>query len=1127
MKKNHFPLQLILSAIAIGSTLLWLFFGQELTYTLFPAGISDQLYIFFSGTIFALGLVGTYAFIHSLLFFTDFIQTKPSEAERINELILDQHKDALFYKNIAGEYLFASDYTAKILKLGHQDILHKTDQQLHDSLLAHKIEMEDKRVFENGETIEWYTSIELKHEKQFYHCIKTPAVSINGKTIGLNGYCKNITLEKKLQQKIDKIEHRYQQVFNILPYPVVIIDMSDMKPFSFNEAIYKLLQYSANEFSKKSFSSHVINDQQNEFKELLIKTHKTDGQEFELKLNSKNKDVIEVSGFAQRIEIDNKNYLHILLRDITATKKSTNELIGSELKYRSLFEHASDAIIIVDIHTLHIIDANEISLQKLGYSRDTLASMTLFDLDAINQTVQSREKLKDLEIYNHVLYEHCICNRNGKTIDVEVNAHKVNYGHEEVYQFVLRDINQRKNIEKALRESEHRYRQMFESNQAVKLVINPETKIIENANPAASTFYGYDLNELKGMHISKINVLPADKLDILIRQTDEQNRGFYNCPHKLANGDIRFVEVRDGPIEIDGHTSIYSIIHDVTAGKQAEDKLILASKMFDYSTDAAIISDEHNRILSVNQAFTEITGYQQSEVQGKDPAFFLSDPNNKLITTEIEKTITTKGHWQGEVWCRQHDGKTFPLSASIHIIKSADETIINHVLLLSPKVNVDEYSDASNNYSALTHLPNKNLYLDRLSYAIERNNRNEKELAILMIDFRNFSQINQQFGYDVGDRILQSIAKRLKYCIRESDTIAHIESDDFVLLLEDLVDIKQAGIVAQKIISTLSEDYHVDNYEIPLEVSIGISISPADGKNAHDLMEKAQQALQQAQEKEGNTFRLTSNQLNQNAHIWLQTDEKLLTALKRNEFINVYQPILDTKSNKVIGIETLLRWQHPDHGDLLPTDFLPNAEKSGFISAIGEKSIDTAFADFSTWKKLTSHTCRLFLNISLSQINEDLLKHLLSACQQHNIPNNEIALDFSEQSLLNCATEEIKILQKIRQHDFYLCIDNYGIGASLECLLQCPPSAIKIDHSFIHRSEQNSQADIVLHGLTLLAHKLDIDVIAEGIEKSSQLERLNKTYVHLMQGYYFSAALSASDMTNYINQHNGSSHETS
>ena len=1128
MQKHNYPLQLILSAIAIGSTLLWVFLGRDITYAIFPPDIASNLYIFFSGTIFSLGLIGVYAFIHSLLFFAEFINNEPNQSTQINEHILERHKDALFYKSTSGRYLYASPYTSRILKLGDKDIINQTDQQLHNPVIAHKIEMEDKRVMENGEKIEWQTSLIMNDETQYYHCEKTVAKNEQGEVIGINGYCKNITLEKNLQQKIDKVESRYQKLFNKLPYPVVIIDMSNMLPFSFNEALCKLLQYSSDELSRKSFSSHVIPEQQNQFKELLIETHHSDGNEFELTLNNRKKDNVDVNGFAQQIRIGNKNYLHLLLRDITESKKSTNELIGSELKYRSLFEHASDAIIIIDIHSLQIIDANEIALEKLGYSRDTLASMTLFDLDSVQQTAQTREQLKNLEIYNHVLYEHRISNRNGKSINVEVNAHKVNYGHHDVYQFVLRDINQRKYIENALRESEQRYRQMFESNQAIKLVINPKNYIIENANPAAAEFYGYEIGELEGMHISKINVLPIEKLEILARQSHEQNLGFYNCPHKLANGDIRFVEVREGPLEVNGRSLIYSIIHDVTAGKQAEDKLILASKMFDHSTDAAIITDENNRILSVNQAFTDITGYQQSEVQGFDPATFLMEQNDQLINDKIEKSLNNSGYWQGEIWYRQKDGSTFPLDMNIHIIKSSVGEIINYVILLSPVQGKPFDTDVAGNYSPLTHLPNKALYLNRLNYALERNQRNEKILAVLMIDFRNFSQINQQYGYDTGDRILQSIARRLKYSIRESDTIAHFDSDNFVLLVEDLADIQQAGIVAQKIISTLGETYQIEEHDIQLEVSIGISLAPEDATDANELMEKACQALHSAQSQEGNIFQLSSTQLDQHAHMWLQSEDKLLEALRSKEFINVYLPVYDIcKNNRIIAIEALLRWMHPQHGELLPTEFLPNTERSGFISAIAADSFKHAFKCFSQCRALDHHLDKLWLNISLSQINDDLPDMLTQLCQQYNIQHNQVALDFNEHKLLNCSKQDINIIQQLQQQGFYLCIDNFGsVGASLECLLQCPPSAIKIDRSFIQRSNR-PEAEKMLQTLRLLARKLDIDMIAEGIETREQFEHLKGNQIYLMQGYYFSQPLKADELSKLIQQTNGSSHETS
>lgn len=356
--------------------------------------------------------------------------------------------------------------------------------------------------------------------------------------------------------------------------------------------------------------------------------------------------VVDVSGYAQKVMLDDKVYLHMLLYDNTETKKATDILINSELKYRSLFEHANDAIIVVSPNTLNIIDANEIALTTLGYTRDALLLMTIQDLDDSRDHSFTQSKVTELEIHNHALYEHDIRTRIGDKLQVEINAHKLNYGTEEVYQFVLRNISARKKTEADLRRSEYRYRQMFESNMAIKLVINPDEFIIEDANPAAAIFYGYSIDQLKGMDLARINILPRDKLNTLIQRTREQNLGFYSCPHRLANGEVRFVEVRDGLMEIDDKKLFYSIINDVTASKEAENQVLVASKMFDYSTDAVMLINDNNQVVSVNYAFTQITGFQQSEILHASPEIILADKNETLLNKEVldalKKTISGK-----------------------------------------------------------------------------------------------------------------------------------------------------------------------------------------------------------------------------------------------------------------------------------------------------------------------------------------------------------------------------------------------------------------------------------------------------------------------------------------------------
>jgi len=276
--------------------------------------------------------------------------------------------------------------------------------------------------------------------------------------------------------------------------------------------MYNLLGYERDEFSRMRLSLHIDPDALSDFQQTIANIVKNGGGEFDTPFVTKQRNIINISGYAQEILIDDKVYLHMLCNDNTETKKSTETLISSELKYRSLFEHANDAIIIVSPHTLNIIDANEIATTTLGYSSNTLLLMSIHDLDASIEDSVTSLKIYDLEFRNNALYEHTIKNSNGDTLDVEINAHKLNYGHDDVYQFVIRNIGERKKTEAALKSSEYRYRQMFESNKAIKLVIDPMNFTIEDANLAAEKFYGYKINELQGMDLAQMNKLKPRKI---------------------------------------------------------------------------------------------------------------------------------------------------------------------------------------------------------------------------------------------------------------------------------------------------------------------------------------------------------------------------------------------------------------------------------------------------------------------------------------------------------------------------------------------------------------------------------------------------------------------------------------
>lgn len=1102
-----------------------MFLGSDFIAFLSTEQNQSAFYYFFSGVIFSLAFIGVYGLIRSILYFSEFmIEDENLNALMYKNLLSDQNQ-GIFFKNRQGLYKIITPVARRVLGLENRQVTGLLDKELYKFSTANRILHEDRRVLEYGDTIEWETrnkniSADINADinaDNNYLCKKIPCKNNKGKVIGILGFCTNISALKTAQSQYQKLEDRYSNLFNKLPYPVLVLDPVSFRPHTFNKAMSALLGYEKEEFSHMRISHHIEPLDLSKFQQAITDILDSKDGEFETRLVTKQRDVVNITGYAQEMIIDDKKFLHMFLYDNTDTRKSTDILIGSELKYRSLFEHANDAIVVVSPNSLNIIDANEIAMILLGYDRKDLLLMSVLDLDVSNDHTLTQSKIIDLELYTHALYEHKIQNRKGEVQVVEINAHKLNYGEEDVYQFVIRNIGARKKTEADLRASENRYRQMFQSNKAIKLVIDPERFCIEDANVAASEFYGYKIDALKGMNLSQINILSRDKLDLLIKQTREQNLGFYSCPHRLFDGEIRFVEVRDGPMEIDGRHLIYSIIYDVTASKEAENQALVASKMFDYSTDAVMLINDKNQVVSVNHAFSSITGYQQSEIKNAAPEIILSSPDNKLLNESVLLSIDTSGKWAGEIWHRLKNGQSRPLSASINRVYNDNTKTSSYVVMLSPKYGQKSEQENTVHFVELTQLPNRSLFIDRLQNALDRAQRNKARLGVILIDFKKFSEINSTYGYALGDQLLQAISKRLSYNTRDSDTVSHLYSDDFAVLIEDLGSIQQMGIVAQKLLSTLSETYQTPDYPINLNVSMGISIYPDDSKYADELIVSAQKALSSAKKIQGSHFELTSIEMNRTANMWLQSEAELHVALREGQFSIVYQPQINLNTNEVSSLEALVRWNHPEYGLLLPEYFLEDAQHSGFIGAIGREIIEKSFSHYRYCLDLGLSIPRLNINLCKSQIDSELLNYLIKECRKCNIKHESIVLEFSETDFGNMTDSQKIILNSIQAEKFFICIDGFGTGSSsLNSLLQCTVNTIKIAPELIQKAQHSEQAHKLLPAISSLCKSLDIELIAKGVETEESLNYLRSINIARVQGYMISHPVKIEEVEKFV-----------
>lgn len=1112
-------LHLLISALAVSLGLLWMFVGQQITHALAPADSHYILYYFFSGIAFAITLIGLFVFVRSILLFTEFMVSSNNLPALMFETLLQEEDDGLFLKDHNGIYKIISPLAVRILGLHNRQIIGFSDFDLFNLRDANRLSHEDQRILQHAESIQWDSTLQTEHGTEYYQCRKIPCRDHHGNIIGVIGLCRNVTELREIEQLNQQQEARYTSLFNELPYPVLFLDYVNLMPIRFNQAMHSLLGYSQTEFSRMRLSLHLDPDYLGKFQNSLKQIIQAGGGEFESRLLNRNHEPVDIAGYAQKITLDGRLCLHMLLYDNTETKKSTNILINSELKYRSLFEHANDAIIIVSPNTLNITDANQNALNSLGYSREALLSMTIQDLDNTGDHSFTQSKITELEIYNHALYEHEITSRNGDLLQVEINAHKLNYGNEDVYQFVLRNISARKKAEEALRRSEYRYRQMFESNMAIKLVVNPEKFIIEDANPAAANFYGYSIEELQGMDLGKINILSRDTLNTLIQQTREQNLGFYSCPQRLANGEIRFVEVRDGLMEIDERTLCYSIINDVTASKEAENQVLVASKMFDYATDAVMLVNNNNQVVSVNYAFCQITGFQQNEILNAAPEIILADQHQTLLNQQVLDALNKDNQWKGEIWHRLKGGQSRPLDVSINRIQNDARDAASYVVILSPKNSNLLNFDNEIHYVELTHLPNKSLFMDRLSKAIDRAMRNKTHLGLILIDFDNFSQINKSYGYDVGDTLLKAIAKRLQYNTRDSDTLSHFLSDDFAVLVEDLNDIQQIGIVVQKLMSTLAEDYQTAKHNIELNVSMGISIFPEDGEDTQSLLMQASAALSTAQQVPGNHFELSSDDMNNRASLLLHAEATLHQALRQNQLELFYLPQINTDTQQLDSIEALIRWHHPQQGYILPQQFLPGSEQSGFIGAIGIYVIEQALRQYRHWINHGLLIPCICINLYQSQLDMDLADVLIEKCQKYALHHQQVCLEFSESNFKNISQDQRDVLHRLQDLQFNLCIDDFGRSLnSLNFLAECSVQVMKIDPQLVKQALNSADTEGLLKGFVSFCESQQIRLVAEGVESEKDCEYLRGLNITHMQGYLFSRPLPARDVADYLRQ---------
>jgi diguanylate cyclase (GGDEF)-like protein/PAS domain S-box-containing protein len=554
-------------------------------------------------------------------------------------------------------------------------------------------------------------------------------------------------------------------------------------------------------------------------------------------------------------------------------------------------------------------------------------------------------------------------------------------------------------------------------------------------------------------------------------------------------------------------------------GSPVRQQLLLAASVFDSSREGILITDAEQRILRVNAAFTRLTGYAEQEVLGNTPRMLQSGHQSPEFYAQLKADLGSRGYWQGEVLDRRRDGKVIPVLLSISVVKDAEGRVIHYVALHADISRIKE-SEARLEYQArhdhLTGLANRLMLHLRVEHALERARRDGTRLALLMLDLDRFKDVNDSFGHLMGDALLRDVAERLIRRVRNADTVSRLGGDEFTVLLETIDDPAEAARVAEDLIHALNEPFRLPNgNEVVVGATLGIAVFPDHGDTEEALLQGADAALYQAKAEGRGRYRYFSDALTHAARERIALEARLRRAVAQEELRLHFQPQIDITSGAIVGAEALVRWQNPEEGLILPGRFIPVAEQSGLIEAIGEWVLRETCRQGQRWIAAGLPALTLAVNVSSRQIlRGDLAEKLGGILAETGFPPQRLELEMTESTLMEHGTHVVEILGNLRALGIRLAIDDFGTGySSLAYLKRFPLDVLKIDKSFVDDIPRLSDDMEIAATIIAMAHTLRLKVMAEGVETQAQHDFLRKQGCDFYQGYLMSRPVPADEFT--------------
>jgi diguanylate cyclase (GGDEF)-like protein/PAS domain S-box-containing protein len=845
--------------------------------------------------------------------------------------------------------------------------------------------------------------------------------------------------------------------------------------------------------------------------------------------------------------LSEKGDARITLTDITERKRTEAEIFAAQSQLAGLFDALPDLLFEVDLdgrylnfHSSHPELLATPAEKIIGRTvREILppevADVAMSALREANKTGHSRGRQYALQLPQGKLW-----------FELSIARKPVKEGSEPRFIVLARDITERMQAEEEIRalnlgleeQVRERTRELLAKEEQLRETLALKDSILMKsplgiaayrqdgqcvmANPALASIVGGTQAQLLKQNFRQLSAWTDSGL--LTAAESALNSG------ARVEREVRYPTSFGRDIWARGQLSLFTkrsephlllMLENITEKRAAEEELRLAASVFENSSEGILVTDADGAILSVNPAFCKITGYTEDEALGQKASLLRSGRHEPDFYRSLWDALAKEGFWQGDIWNRRKNNEDYLALITINRIEGDAGAPLRYVSVFHDITELrrkDEQIRHQAFHDTLTGLPNRALMQDRLLHALERVQREGGRLSLTFLDLDRFKAINDGLGHDIGDLLLQEVARRIKSRMRTSDTVARLGGDEFVVLMEDLHEAGDSASLAQELIAEIARPMELNGHAVEISASMGIALYPEDGKTPLDLMKRADMAMYAAKTAGRNVYRFYQQDMQDQISQRLSLEMELRSAIALHELALHYQPKIDLATGKILGVEALVRWRHPLRGLLLPAEFVPLAEEFGLICELGDWVLDEVCRQLAVWR-IAGHTFKCAFNVSAYQLETgDLAARIAELTAQHGIAPSDLEIELTESTVMTYSKYAASMLARLREIGVTVAVSDFCAGySSLNYLRQLPIDILKINHSFVTDADSNVEDAEIVKTVLALGRMFKLTMEAEGVETGHQADLLQSFGCGIAQGYFFSRPLPASEFGDWLN----------